>query len=183
MDVGIMRNSENPTKLCRLTAKMGKYYNIDFIYLRPKDIDITSKKVTGKMLIDDKWQKKTCDLPKLIDISPYCFKVKNRKVTRYLKKNCYLTDNRENLVNKKKLHELLLTDDQLSQFVIPTKDIENFESIMHALDEFNTIEMKPIRYGEEKGRCILTRYGTKYMLDSQKKKSMITEQELKSLFQ
>src|SRR5699024_7601209 len=148
----------------------------------PRDVNIKSKEISGKMFIDGKWMEKTIHLPKLIDISPYCFKVKNRKTIQYLKRNCYLTDNNENSIDKEKLQKLLSKDKHFMHIAVPTKRLDCFESILGALEEFKTIVIKPVSRGSE-DTYILTKYRRKYMLDDQKsKKKVISKNELYSFF-
>lgn len=42
MIVGFMRNFNKPNDMAELTAKMAKYYGIDIIYFRPKDVNPSS---------------------------------------------------------------------------------------------------------------------------------------------
>src|SRR5699024_2275063 len=129
MIVGFMRNFKNPTAMAELTAKVCKYYDIDIIYLRPRDVNIEKGIVRGRMFISNKWIRVRTNVPKLIDISPYCFKIKNREIMKYLRDNTYLTDDRTNTINKEKLQECLENDCDFSDFAIPTSKIEAFKDI------------------------------------------------------
>lgn len=105
--VGFMRNSQNPSKLAELTAKVSRYYSTEIIYMTPSDINIDTHTVNGKILIDDCWEDKELEIPPVIDISPYCFKRKNRVIMNYLRSHVLLSDNRRNRLNKEKLQEHL----------------------------------------------------------------------------
>src|SRR5699024_10784546 len=110
-------------------SKMSKYYGIDIIYMSPKDIDIDNNTVEGKVLVGEEWNQKIVEIPKLIDISPYCFNRKNRKIIRYLRNKSYLTDNRTNTINKEQLQEELRKDERFSHLVIPTKRLESVDDV------------------------------------------------------
>lgn len=182
MNVGFMRNFIKPTKLATITAKMSKYYGINIIYLRPKDVNINNNKVKGKKLIGEKWEPVEIDLPKLIDISPYCFKKRNSKIINHLRKNTYLTDNRKNLINKERLQEELKKDSRFSQYVIPTMHINTIDNIYNGLSQFGTVVLKPVSGERGKGIYILSRKGSKFKLGHQKEEKIVTKKQLIKLF-
>src|SRR5699024_12225950 len=90
MIVGFMRNFRKPSYLAKLVAVVSKYQGIELIYLRPSDVNVKKGTVNGRMFIDNSWVSVEVPLPKFIDISPYCFKQKNRKIIEYLRKNTIL---------------------------------------------------------------------------------------------
>lgn len=182
MIIGFMRNSKTPTELAELTAKMAKYYEIDILYLTPENVDINNHTVKGKMLINDEWVEKETEIPKIIDISPYCFKRKYKEITKYLRKHCYLTDNRRNRINKEKLQEYLKNDVELSKYIIPTFKYESVNDIKKHVDKFGTIVLKPV-YGERgKGIFVIRKKGRKYIIGHNKKEHTIPKRELERFF-
>src|SRR5690625_322993 len=107
MIIGFMRNFRNPSYMSKLTAMLCKSQGIDLIYIRPFDVNIEKNKVKGKMFIDNTWINVETDIPPFIDISPYCFKEKNRKTIKYLRNKAFLSDNGNNRISKEKLQEKL----------------------------------------------------------------------------
>lgn len=182
MIVGFMRNFIKPPEMAFLTAKMSKYYGIDIIYLTPKEIDIENNKVKGRVLVGEEWIATETDLPKLIDISPYCFKKRNMKITNYLRKNTYLTDNRKNLINKVQLQEKLKEDPSFSRYVIPTMRIETIDDIYNGLSHYSNVVLKPIGGERGKGIYIISKEGRKFKVGYQKEEDIISKKNLGELF-
>lgn len=143
--VGFMRNSAQPNRLVELTAKISKYYNTEIVYMRPKDIDINAGKVNGQILVNDDWHEVVMEIPPIIDISPYCFKRRNKKVIDYLRANVLLTDNRMNRINKERLQVELKKDPNYSDLVIPTKKVQSFTDLGIFLKQHKIVVLKPVR--------------------------------------
>lgn len=76
MKVGFMTAFNKPTKLAKITSLISKAYDIEIIYLRPKDIMMEENKVRGQVYINNSWQEKIVDIPPFIDVVPYNFKKK-----------------------------------------------------------------------------------------------------------
>lgn len=183
MNVGFMRNFKKPPELAYLTAKMRKYYGINIVYLTPLDIDVDNHTATGKILVGEEWIPTKVEIPKLIDISAYCFKKKNRKVTDYLRENVYLTDNRKNRINKEKLQKELLKDDKLSHLVIPTSRYKSVDDIFRKIKEYDVIVLKPI-YGERgKNIYIIRKNGFKYIVGHNKEEETLSKRQLSRFFE
>lgn len=182
MNVGFMRNFKKPNEMAYLTAKMSKYYGINIVYLNPKDIDIDNNIARGRVLEGEKWVRKEMEIPKLIDISPYCFKEKNKEVISYLRKNVYLTDNRKNVINKEKLQEELKNDTMFSHLVIPTTKLESFNDIVDMQQKYSTIVIKPIKGERGKGIYILKKQGIKYTIGHYTEEKKISKRRLYKLY-
>lgn len=150
-EIGFMTNFNQPTELATITALIAKSYDIDLIYLRPKDVDIDSGTVRGKVLNNGKWKTKSTKIPRFIDISPYCFKKKNKEIMDYLRANTFLSDNRENTLSKQKLQDILKEDSNFSHLVIPTQKIKSFEELLNYVKVYKKTVLKPIRGLRGKG--------------------------------
>ncbi len=142
MIVGFLRNTLQPTEFAKMTAMLCKFNGNDLLYLRPRDIDMENNRVTGKMFIDNKWVKVKYDIPKIIDISPFCFK--HKEIVKYLRKHTYLTDNGSNRITKETLQDRLMDDNVFADFIIPTKHITEFNDVVSFLDDHKEIVVKPV---------------------------------------
>lgn len=182
MYVGFMRNFVKPTEMAKLVAIISKFYGIDIIYLRPKDINIETDKVRGKVLIGNKWVEREVDLPPFIDISPYCFKKRNKEIIDYLRNNTFLSDNRLNTFSKEKLQEKLKEDGEFAHLVIPTDRASSFEKLVSYLEQYQKIVLKPLGGERGKGIYILSVEGDKYRLGFKTKEKVITNEELEQFF-
>src|SRR5690625_1208739 len=164
MIVGIMTNFNKPTELAKITSLISKSYGMEIIYLRPKDVDIKTGKVRGKVLKNNTWVRKKTDLPPFIDISIYFFKKENEKIIDYLKKNSYLSDNRENVIRKRALQNHLKHDADFSHLVIPTHTIRKYETLLNYLEQYTKVVLKPSGGIRGKGIYILEKNGDKFIL-------------------
>lgn len=182
MIVGFMRNFRKPSYLAKLVAVVSKYQGIELIYLRPSDVNVKKGTVNGRMFIDNSWVSVEVPLPKFIDISPYCFKQKNRKIIEYLRKNTILSDNRIVRMNKEELQNELKKDKQFSHLVIPTIKVHNFNDIESFLEKYNKVVLKPISGQFGVGIYVLKKKGDSYILVHQDKETEISHTELISFF-
>ncbi|MBU9712955.1 YheC/YheD family protein [Evansella tamaricis] len=183
MDIGIMTNFNKPTKLAELTSLVCKSYNIEIIYLTPNDIEIDSEKVTGKVFTNNKWKKVRRDIPKFIDVVPYCFTKKNKNVMDYLRNKTYLSDDRSNTISKEKLQNIIKLDDEFSTLVIPTHQINKYDDILHYLDLYSTIVMKPSKGLRGKGIYILSSDDNSYNLGYLTEKYKLSNKELFDVYE
>lgn|SRR5690625_210694 len=184
MIIGLMRNFNKPSYTSKLTAMLSKYHDIDIIYIRPKDVNMVKHTISGKMFVDNKWISVETELPKFIDISPYCFKVKNKKIMNYLRKNTLLSNTNENLLGKIRLQEELLKDEEFSHLVIPTFVINNrLDDLYRFIEKNRTVVLKPARGERGKGVYILNKKDGKFKLGFKKKESKLTLDELEEFLQ
>lgn len=182
MYVGFMHNFKNPPELAKVIAMASKHHNIDIVYMRPMDVDVDNHVVRGKVLIDGKWVKKETEIPLFIDISPYCFKRKNSTVIYYLKANTFLSDNRKNVFTKDQLQEKLKQDDHFSNLVIPTENVGNVNDIVHYLNKYATIVLKPLNGIQGKGVFILTKEKNKYKIGHYTKEIQVDKRGLNEFY-
>jgi len=164
MYVGFMHNYKKPPQLVELITMASKHHNIDIIYMRPMDVDMERDVVRGRVLENNKWVERETEIPAFIDISPYCFKRKNKSVTDYLKEKTFLSDNRYNVLTKEKLQEKLKEDENFSHLVIPTENVESIKDIKSYLDKYSTIVLKPLRGIQGKGVFILSKEQEHYRI-------------------
>ncbi|WP_163969625.1 YheC/YheD family protein [Oceanobacillus halotolerans] len=182
MLIGFMRNFKHPPDLAKLTAMLCNYHGIELIYIRPPDVNMNTKKVEGKMLINNKWINVHRELPPFIDITQYCFKRKYKEIINYLRKNTILSYDKGNTLNKEKLQQELLKDDECSHFVIPTLKVHKFSDIEKFINKHKVIVMKPIRGERGRGIFILKKHNKNYMLGHQKEEKVYSSEEFKDFY-
>src|SRR5690625_2137499 len=122
-------------------------------------------------------------MPPFFDISPYCFKPKNREVTKHLRKKSFLSDNRTNRLTKEKLQEKLKEDERFSHLVIPTIRAQSVEDLWHFLKNHAAIVMKPIRGERGSGVYLLKKQNEDYIIGYQKQEKILSKKELVSFFE
>lgn len=183
MIVGVMTNFNKPTKLAHMTALISKSYDIDVIYLRPKDVDIEKGTVRGKMLINHKWVTKETKVPRFIDVVPYSFKKKNKEITDYLKKTTFLSDDRTNVLTKQELQDELEKDADFSHLVIPTHKAVNFKELLEYVNKYSKVVLKPLMGIRGRGIYVLEKEADTFILGHQKERKVMNAGELRGFFE
>lgn len=139
--------------------------------------------VTGKVLINNKWQEKEVEIPPFIDIAPYCFKKNTRKRMEYLKRNTFLSDDRTNVLTKLSFQEKLRQDPQYAHLVIPTKVINSFADITEYTDTYSKSVLKPSGGIQGKGIYILQKSKGQYRVGYKTAEKKFDETEMERFYE
>lgn len=177
-----MRNAKEPTKLAELTASKCIKNAIDFIYIRPKDIDIENQIVKGQKFTGDQWKEIESDIPDFIDVTPYCYKKKNRRVMNFLSKHSFLSY-QPLKYGTNKIKESLKEDEPfLQQIAIKGNRRKQFEYFKKFIDESKDVI---IFLSKEKSApyIIHNQEEDKYVIERLSQITTYNEKELKTLFQ
>lgn len=183
MRVGFMTNFNKPTELAKVTSLICKAYNIELVYLRPKDIMIEKNKVKGQVFINNKWKEKITDIPPFIDVVPYCFQNNNNEIMNYLKKKTFLSDDRTNVLSKIQLQDILKNDKDFSHLIIPTHNVKKAEDIIHYLNEYSTIVLKPLRGMRGRGVYVLNKENNRYIIGFKTTEREMDENQITTFFE
>lgn len=179
MMIGYMRNYLKPTHMAELTAMICRFKGIELVYFRHRDVDMKNEKVNGKILLNNKWVNVRVDIPRVIDISPFCYR--HEKVVNYLNKHSFLTDNLKNRVSKEKLQELLAEDEKFSGHVIPTIKLTSHNDLIDFLATHKEIVVKPVFSRRGRGVYAIKEAGKGYIVGHQKEEIKLSKQDLKKL--
>ncbi|MFD1064438.1 YheC/YheD family protein [Oceanobacillus locisalsi] len=107
----------------------------------------------------NEWINKETEIPPFIDVVPYCFKKENKEVMDFLKRQTLLSDNRDNIVTKEKLQNLLSRDSEFAHLMIPTCKIKTFEDLIYYIGTYDKVVLKPGRGLRGKNIYILEKMG------------------------
>lgn len=80
----------------------------------------------------------------------------------YLRNKTFLSDDRANVLSKIKLQNILRNDQEFSHLIIPTHKVRKFEDIIHYLNEYSSIVLKPLRGIQGRGVYILNKSSDHY---------------------
>ncbi len=118
--VGIWRPDLTPPPLAKALAMMAPSQGIDLVYICTNGVDIENGCVHGRMLKHgtSQWEHVTTRIPDIIDSSSYCWK--NEEARNYLDEHCWCTDMKVKRLPKGRLQTLLLKDDRVKKYAIPT---------------------------------------------------------------
>ena len=183
MRVGFMTNFNKPTKLAKITSLISKAYGIEMIYLRPKDIIMEENKVKGQVYINNSWEERIVDIPSFIDVVPYCFKKENREIMNYLKDKTFLSDNRSNVISKIQLQDMLKDDQEFSHLIIPTHNVKTSKDIIHYLNEYSSIVLKPLKGIRGRGVYILNKNSNHYTVGFKTNEREMNENQIATFFE
>lgn len=183
MLAGYMRSKSKPGHMAKLLAIMCQYEGIDFICFTPEDVSIETKTVTGYMLIKKKWKKVTTELPGFIDINPNYFN-KNEyiELIRFLKENTFLSSDKRMPLPKDKLQKVFKSDPEISQYLIPSKNVDKIEDVKGFINKYSTVVLKPVL--SNKGRNIykIKKEESYFLLGFKKTERKIKYEEFKVFF-
>lgn len=182
MRIGFMTNFNKPTELAKITSLISKAYNIEVVYLRPKDVLIEEDKVNGRVFVNNQWKTKKIDIPPFIDVVPYCFTKQNREIMNYLKGKTILSDNRTNVLTKIKLQELLREDKDFSHLIIPTHHANQFEDLIQCIEEYSTIVLKPLSGIRGRGVYVVSKQEDKYTIGFKMTEKVMDQNQLHNFF-
>lgn len=184
MKVGFMRNFTTPPYMAKLTAMLCKYQEIDLIYMHPRDVNIETNMVRGKIFINNKWQNIETELPPFIDISAYCFKKKNRDIIEHLRNNTLLSYDKVNTLSKERLQRELIKDEEFAHLVIPSIKAKEFSDLEDFINKYSTIVLKPIGGQRGTGVYILSKdKDNSYTLGYRKEERHYSQTELELFFE
>lgn len=165
MNVGCIRRSKKPGHIAKTLAIVSKYYDVELVYINPEDIEIGNDKVEGRILIKDKWTRKEVEIPRFIDVKSTLFSYKkHRKKLRYLNKKSTLSVNKRLPLPKDRLYDSFGNDSDISQYLIPTRTVEDTNDIFQMIKSHRKVVIKPVRSNGGRNVIIMNKKGTKYVL-------------------
>src|SRR5699024_11362068 len=79
MYAGYLRKIDKPSKIAKIIAITCKQQGIELVYFTPKDVNLKTHMVNGKIFLNNQWVKIEVPIPKCIDVNPYLY-FSNKKV-------------------------------------------------------------------------------------------------------
>ncbi|MBT2601442.1 YheC/YheD family protein [Oceanobacillus sp. ISL-74] len=142
MIVGVMREYKNPDHMVKLIALIGKAKGIEIVFIHPSEVDIENNRVSGRILVDDRWFRTSMRVPKVIDISAFCMKY--TEVVKFLRRKAILTENGKKRLTKEKLQKELKRDEDFEKHLIPTINLEFISPLTGFLSLYGKVVVKPV---------------------------------------
>ncbi|HEX6593688.1 MAG TPA: YheC/YheD family protein [Bacillota bacterium] len=138
--VGYYRQPLDSPKTRRLNAICYHYYGMELVCFGLENVNINDKTIDGKVLVNGKWKKKTVQIPKLINNTPF----KQRKyldVINFLEQNSYMMFHRYG--SKELTNARLKEDGTFRHLMIPTSKIETFADLLTKIKKHRRVILKP----------------------------------------
>lgn len=164
MLVGFIDRPKTPPLIAKVTAIMGQYYGIDIIYSTPEDINIHKNLISGKMYKNNKWISVKKKLPPLIDAGSRAFNRNTREITTYLRENTILTFDKKGTPSKARLQNELYKDNNFKHLVIPTENLDSFQTLVNFLEKHPSIILKPLTGQRGEGIYSISKQNDFYLL-------------------
>src|SRR5699024_5798821 len=154
MIVGFLRRSSHPPKISYYLSLTCAYYGIKLVYFTPKDISIDNKTITGKILMNNKWEEVTISIPKFIDITPHLFNSKKHsQKIGFLKNETMLSIDRRHIINKDILQTEFMKIPHLQRYAIKGEHLKSVEQALSFISENKKVVAKPI--GGLQGKSVI----------------------------
>src|SRR5699024_12300348 len=125
MYAGYLRKIDKPSKIAKIIAITCKQQGIELVYFTPKDVNLKTHMVNGKIFLNNQWVKIEVPIPKCIDVNPYLY-FSNKKVMGYLNRNSILSPSQFGIISKEKLKRKLLESGKVDYVVIITSMKSNY---------------------------------------------------------
>src|SRR5690625_366764 len=156
-----MRGQSKPNQFVKLLAKTTKHHGIELVYFNPKDVDMKQKKISGRVLVDNKWENKEVNIPLFIDLTEFSFK--NKKLIKFLRENSHFTADKldsKSIDSMKKIKE----DGEFADLLIPSIEHSDLKGFFHFINKHQQIIMKPTNGRRGDDIYKLSKKGRKYVL-------------------
>ncbi|BAC14869.1 YheC/YheD family protein [Oceanobacillus iheyensis] len=175
-----MRNYKKPFEFVRLLAKASKYYGIDIIYCHPSQVDTTEGKISGKILLNNRWESITVPIPEYIDLNAYCYKYK--ETIDYLKKKSTLSSPRR-FGSKESVYKKLIDDGQFAKIVPPTLLINSENDFRLLIEDYNKVILKPKKGHKGQGIYKINIVEDNYHVTQDCEEKIFNQSEMESFLQ
>ncbi len=182
--VGIMRKNKNIWKSQSATCAqfyIAKNFNMELLLFTPKDIDFKNKTVRATMLEGNKKIERVVPLPKIIDNPASILNGEYGKDLRQL--DCYFTRQPMDAA-KKKVYDLLAEDGILTDFLIDTHIVKDFNHFLELFQKYEgDIVLKTNGGANKIGVTRISREGEKYFINFKNEKFFLdTDEELLNFY-
>ena len=142
--VGLLRPNKVSPVACKAIAAMAPGRKVEIVYFNPRNVDVEHGVIRGRVLKGDTWVKTISRIPDIIDVSPYCFKARNKEVIDFLKERSFFTDDRSNRITKRELPRLLAADPEFAQYAIETAKVSTVDRLKNFIRRHGECVVKPV---------------------------------------
>lgn len=182
MYAGYLRKIDKPSKIAKIIAITCKQQGIELVYFTPKDVNLKTHMVNGKIFLNNQWVKIEVPIPKCIDVNPYLY-FSNKKVMGYLNRNSILSPNQFGIISKDKLQRKLLESGKVNYLAIPTSKISNFNDLLDYVIRFKKVVVKPKNGLQGKNVYVLKVKDNDFLLGLQKSEEKVTQEQLQIFYE
>lgn len=143
MNLGLLRKYKYPMTKDYVAGLIAKEKNANIIFFNIDNVDFQNKTVEGLTIRNGEWERTISYIPEVVynDIP----RKSDEKLYEKLEKSGVIFTTHRLGINKKKFHNIMVEDDILSEFSIPTFSYETFEKLVDIMTEYGSVFIKPNR--------------------------------------
>lgn len=148
ISIGMLRSGARPGNRALAMAYIGQHKGVEVYFFGIDDVDIVSKKINAKKLVNGLWVNEIIDYPMVID-NDNVLSIKNKEKFEDLELNSYLTT--QVFGGKLKTLNLLRNNNIFTEYLIPQEVIRNKSDFIEFIHLHSKSVLKPIRGSQGKG--------------------------------
>lgn len=166
MKLGLLRKYKHPMNKDFVAALIAKEKNVDAIFFNIEDVNFKNMTIEGLSLRNGQWERSISYIPDVIynDIP----RKSDEKLYKKLEDSGVIFTTHRLGINKKDFQHIMMRDDILSNFSIPTFSYKTVDDLINIIEQYKAIFIKPNRGHKGEGM-----YSVEY--DTFKKKVIVTE--------
>lgn len=142
VNIGMLRTGSKPGYRALAMAYIGQHNGIEIYFFGIDDVNVETKKINAKKLVDNRWVDEIIDYPVIID-NDVALSLRNKAIFDHLAKNSYLTT--QVFGGKLKTLKLLSDNNIFSECLIPQVVIKSKHDFISFIHKYNSSVLKPIR--------------------------------------
>lgn len=149
--IGMLHHRADPRKVNRAYAfsVVAKAEGVDFFYFTPGNVDIEENRIKGKYYHNGEWHEKLYPFPDVIYNASPPFSEKAQDIIDYLYDRIPFTSH--SVGDKFSVQKRIERGGKYSCHLIPTKDLDNENTLFEMLDLYHNVVVKPIVGHQGKG--------------------------------
>lgn len=126
---------------------VSSYYNLEFFYFVPDDVDFDSNSIKGQVFQDNQWSETVYDFDKDVDVIydrfRRIFRSEHKQLYDLLLKKPFTHDPIANSLNKLDVYDMFSKESSLSPHIIPYQYYNSSDQTIDFTSEYEEIILKP----------------------------------------
>ncbi|SFB32391.1 YheC/D like ATP-grasp [Lentibacillus halodurans] len=174
--IGMLMQNNEPDELAVSCARTAHNESVDFFYFTPKDIDFDEMVIRGYFYENAKWIPKVVEYPDVIyDHLRMRGTKRYRIIYEELEEIPFTNELSVNSVSRSNIYDHLTDANDLKDVTIPYQKVSRVKDILHFVEQFGDVMLKPDRSASKDCYCISKSAIDHYMMSDEKKNKQYSE--------
>ncbi|MCP3762290.1 YheC/YheD family protein [Domibacillus sp. A3M-37] len=181
--IGMLHHRKDPGTVIKSYAYaiVAKAEGADFVYFSPNCVNFITKRIKGYVYEKGAWEERTVPFPDVIYNAGSPEKLaKAKSVIQKLKETIPFTTH--SIGNKWNVAERLKEGKEFASYLIPTKTIKSSNDILHFMNAFRDVIVKPIDGRKGQGIYFIQMDGSEYVVNKDSTDIQYSRAQLASFF-